>query len=378
MVEVRRWVIFCALQPALGNATTAAAPVPVPFTGAGRRKIDVSKSCRGLSNGGSASDSLLGAPSGLAIDPVSGSIFIADAEHHRVCRLDPKTGRCSTVAGQGCKEGGMERSGYTGDGGLGSSARLRTPVAVAVHGQSLYVADASNHAVRGLNLTSGIITSIAGVGYPGYDGDEGLCEVAMLNFPAGLALDARTQRLYIADLVNNAVRVVDIHARRIGTLIGPGATAKIRHRLHAPLGLALMPGGRSLLVSERDGHRVWRISLGHNHRTLELLVGRATPGFEDGPARVASLHRPAGLAIDSGSGDLYIADQFNHAVRVLSRLSNDLSTVAGDGRIGPHGGGGHRLRNPLGVAVHPSTREVFVAERGSHIVRSIASLADRV
>ncbi|MEK7477112.1 MAG: hypothetical protein AAB152_15915, partial [Candidatus Coatesbacteria bacterium] len=97
-------------------------------------------------------------------------------------------------------------AGYTGDGGLATSAQLQNPSDVAVDGSgNLYIADWYNHCVRKVTLATGIITTVAGTGVAGYTGDGGLATSAQLNYPFGIGLDS-SATLYISDSYNYAIR----------------------------------------------------------------------------------------------------------------------------------------------------------------------------
>jgi DNA-binding CsgD family transcriptional regulator/sugar lactone lactonase YvrE len=139
----------------------------------------------------------LSAPEGLAVD-AAGNLFVADTANERIRKITD--GVISTVAGTGS-------SGFSGDGGPGPKAKLNVPMGVAVDNRgNLYIADAANFVVRKLDL-SGTITSVAGNGQAGFDGDSGLATSAMLNVPVAIAITGSGD-LYISDSGNNRIRLV--------------------------------------------------------------------------------------------------------------------------------------------------------------------------
>ncbi len=149
-------------------------------------------------DGGPATDATLNQPNGVAVDAL-GDIFIADSGNNVVRKVDPR-GYISTVAGS-------RHWGYTGDGGSALDADLEWPMAVTVDtAGNLYIADFFNAAVRKVD-PSGIITTVAGNGHPGYAGDGGPATSAQLYLPSGVAVDG-SGNLYIADSGNSAVRKV--------------------------------------------------------------------------------------------------------------------------------------------------------------------------
>ena len=198
-------------------------------------------------------------------------------------------GEISTVAGTGA-------SGYSGDGGPATRARLNGPrtVAIAPDG-SILIAEASNHVVRRVDRT-GTISTLAGTGHPGYGGDGGPARAALLDFPHDVAVD-RWGNVLIADSANNVVRMVD-SAGTISTVAGDGAEGDrgdgapaLGARLNRPKGLATDPAG-SVYIADTGNHRVRRI----DRRT----TGSAGSTGRDG-SRPSSARAPTGRA---ATGDL--------------------------------------------------------------------------
>ena len=164
-------------------------------------------------DGGAAADSELNLPLGVATDP-AGDLFIADTSNCVVREVNHSTGLITTVAG----EYGL--SGYSGDGGQATSAQLGMPFGLAVDNNDLFIADAGNSVIRDVNLSTHIITTIAGNGGWGYSGDGGLATAAELNGPFGLAVD--NNDLFIADAGNSVIREVNLSTQIITTVAGDG------------------------------------------------------------------------------------------------------------------------------------------------------------
>ena len=165
-------------------------------------------------DGGQATDAQLNDPSGVAVD-ASGNLFIADTSNDRVRRVDSATGVITSVAGTGI-------SGFSGDGGPATDAQLNEPFGVAVDASgNLFIADTSNDRVRRVDGATGVITSVAGTGTAGFSGDGGPATDAQLNFPVGVAVDA-SGNLLIADSDNHRIRRVDSATGVITTVAGTG------------------------------------------------------------------------------------------------------------------------------------------------------------
>jgi len=155
-------------------------------------------------DGGPAVNAKLLAPSGIAVD-ASGNIFIADEGNNRIRRIAASTGIITTVAGNGT-------AGYAGDGNFAASAELDGPQDIFIDASNnLYIADLNNDVIRKVNATTGKITTVAGNGTAGYSGDGGMATSAKLHSPMGICVSA-TGNVYIADQLNNVVREVSATA----------------------------------------------------------------------------------------------------------------------------------------------------------------------
>ncbi|MDQ7075616.1 MAG: hypothetical protein Q9O24_10805 [Gammaproteobacteria bacterium] len=151
-------------------------------------------------DGGLATDACLYVPASLAFD-LHGNLYIADAGNSRIRKVDAATGIISTVAGNG-------QFGFNGDHQYALDTQLNMPYDLLIDGQNLYIADSNNHRIRKFNLDSGIITTVAGNGNAGFSGDGGLATEASLNWPDGISLDAMGN-LYISDALNHRIRKVN-------------------------------------------------------------------------------------------------------------------------------------------------------------------------
>jgi sugar lactone lactonase YvrE len=155
----------------------------------------------------------LDTPTGIAVDP-AGRVYFSEFRGHRIRRLDAG-GSLVTIAGDGL-------GGSGGDGGPAERARLRRPTGLSIAGNVLYIADSGNHAVRAVDLASGIIELVAGRGLAGFDGDGGPAEEALLDTPLAVAAHPDGGSLFIADSENRRVRAVNLATRTISTFAGTG------------------------------------------------------------------------------------------------------------------------------------------------------------
>jgi DNA-binding beta-propeller fold protein YncE len=264
-------------------------------------------------DGGPARGALLNFPTAIAMDE-EGHLYIADTMNHRIRRVDAKTGLMSTLAGVG-------QPRFNGDGGASAKAGLNEPAALVVHGGRLYVADQSNNRVRMIDLASGIITTVAGTGSAGYNGDGMLATEASLAGPSGLAI-AMDGTLCIADTFNGRIRAVDSTTGMISTVVGDGdayryqgPTEPSSSSLSRPSGIAFDRDG-NLLITDSDNHLVrrWERVTGRIDRVAG--IGEASGKGDGGSALEAGLSYPFGIVVDA-KGHLLVADTFNHRIREI-------------------------------------------------------------
>ncbi len=252
-----------------------------------------------------------------------------------------------TIAGNGLFK-------YAGDGGPATSATLNIPSAVAGGSDgNLWVADTLNGRIRRVN-SEGLISTFAGNGSLAFSGDGGPASSASFRSPFGLALDG-TGSLYVADASNGRVRKIGLDGivntvAGGGSDLGDGGPATMAS-LRSPMGVAFDSAG-NLYIAEIGGHRVRRVSSPNG--TITTVAGTGVPGFsgDGGPATRATLSGPSSLAFDS-AGNLYIVDRGNHRIRRVD-TNGSVRTVAGNGIAGFSGDGGPaasaslRLSDPFG------------------------------
>jgi uncharacterized protein (TIGR03437 family) len=265
-------------------------------------------------------------------------------------------GVVSTVAGNGL-------AGYEGDGLSATSlyTKLNFPEGVAVDsGGNLYIADTGNNVIRMVNPT-GQITTVAGTGTLGSTGDTGVATLAELKHPAAVAVDS-SNNIYIADTGNNEIR--EVIGGNIICLLSCGVTGGF---LNDPDGVAVDSLG-NLYIADTGNHRILKYSGG----TLTVIAGTGILGFsgDGGPGIDAQLDNPQGLTVDS-AGMLYIADSFNGRVRKI--LPNGtIVTIGGNGTVGFGGDGGASTNAsmffPRGLVVD-GQGNVYIADIGNGCIR---------
>ncbi len=273
----------------------------------------------GSSNGyggdnGPATGAKLYNPAGTAVDNSSGALYIADYNNYRIRKVD-LSGVITTVAGTGT-------SGYSGDGGPATQANISRPIDLVVDGGgNLYFTDNTNYRVRKVD-TNGIITTVAGTGTSGYSGDGGPATQVTLKSVSGLDLD-QAGNLYIADASNNRIRKVDVTTGIITTVAGTGTAGTTgdggpatQANLKKPNNVGLDSAG-NLYITEGDSRVVRRVDAGGTITTVAGITGTSGFAGDGGPATQAKLYNPYCAFYDTNEGGLYIADYSNNCIRFV-------------------------------------------------------------
>jgi streptogramin lyase len=313
----------------------------------------------------------VGEPYGLAKGP-DGALYICEIATHVVRRLDESTGEITVVAGNGNK-------GYSGDGGPATEAKLNEPYEVRFKADgNMFIVEMKNNIVRRVDAKTGVISTIAGTGAVGFSGDGGPATKATLNRPHSIALDNQGN-LYICDIGNHRVRIVDLTTGIIETFSGTGERkptpdgAPLKGTpLNGPRALDF-DGKHSLYLALREGNAVYQINL--KTKTLHHLAGTGKKGFtgNGGPARLATLSGPKGIAIGP-NGDVSLADTESHSIRVVRAATGVLDVLVGDGKRGDGPDGDPlkcRTARPHGVFVDRDGN-VYIGDSETHRVRRLS------
>ena len=252
-------------------------------------------------DGGPATAAELHGPFGVVLDS-AGNLYIQDTLNARIRKVDA-TGTITTIAGNGT-------FGYSGDGGPATAAELNQNQGARFDAAgNLYVPDCGNGALRKID-TAGIITTIAGNGTDGFSGDGGLATSAQLNCPSGVVIDAAGD-LFIADYLNNRIRKIDAATGIITTIAGNGTSGftgdggpALSAEINLPNDVDLDAAG-DIYIADSGNNRLRKID---TTGVITTVVG----GLNN--AGSAGINAPSALALDT-AGNLYFSDSGNNAVR---------------------------------------------------------------
>ncbi len=302
----------------------------VELTGNVIRKIDLSNIVHPFAGTGSAGFSGDGGPATAArfnniidiIADLSGNLYITDNGNQRIRKIDT-FGIITTYAGNGS-------IGYTGDGGPSTACTINYPSRFGIDASgNLYFADAGNNVIRKIN-TSGIITTVAGMGAAGFSGDGGAATAAKLSSPLGVTFDGNGN-MYIADASNHRIRKVN-NAGIISTFAGTGSVGYTGDGGPATAATLDYPSGVAadatcnIYFTDWHGQTVRKINASG---TITKVVGTGTPGFsgDGGTALAAEINGPNNLTFDP-AGNLYIPEFYNNRIRKVANLGEHFGCPA--------------------------------------------------
>ena len=325
-------------------------------------------------DGGPAAQAQLNNPFGLARGP-DGVLYFCDTDNQRVRQI-AHDGTITTFAGNGTR-------GYAGDGGTALAAALNEPYEVRFDkAGNVFFVERLNAVVRRVDRKTGVISTVAGTGQPGFSGDGGPAVKAQLNEPHSIGFD-RAGDLYICDIKNHRIRKVDMQTGTISTFAGTGEKQPTPDG--APIAGTPLNGPRALdfdregnlWLALREGNAVFKLDLVAG--VIHHVAGTGKQGFtgNGGPAKDATLSGPKGLSI-APDGKVWLADTESHSIRVIDPQTGTLTLFAGTGQHGDgaktdaDNGAGDPLKTqfnrPHGIFVDRDGA-VFIGDSEAHRVR---------
>ncbi|BDU71767.1 hypothetical protein [Mesoterricola silvestris] len=267
-----------------------------------------------------AETALYNSPRGIAVDYTHNLAFVAETSGNYIRAIDLSTGLTGDVA----QVPGASPNGIA--------------VQVSGAGGTIYFTETATHLVKSVTYTGGDVTNPASFGTPvilaGISGTPGATDgttgiTSTFNGPTGIAVDA-TGNVYVADQGNHLIRRIssatDNPVSTIGGQLGVGSFvngAAGISTFNNPTGLAL--SGNNLFVADQSNNAIRLISLDTN--TASTFAGQATPGSADGTGTGASFLNPNALAVD-GAGNVYVADTYNNTIRRITP-AGEVTTIIG-------------------------------------------------
>jgi DNA-binding beta-propeller fold protein YncE len=311
-------------------------------------------------------------------------VWFCDTNNHVIRRISKESGTIETIVGSG-------RRGLAGDGGPARAAELNEPYELRFHPNGdLYWVERMNHCVRRLDRATSVVHRVAGNGKPGFAGDGGRAVEATLHEPHSIQFDRTAEHLHICDIRNHRIRRVGLATGGIdtwcgtgrpdptpdGTLVGP------KTPLRGPRALDLAPNG-DLWLALREGNAVYRIAM--TDGTLHHVAGTGHPGFtgNGGPARLATIAGPKGIAVSPDGQRIFLADTETHTVRAIdfTRTPPTLELIVGDGTRGDGPDQPDPLRCRLarlhGLGIDPQSGDLYIGDSENHKIRVLRGASRR-
>ena len=371
--KITQIIIFILVGLALWGSTIVSADAPEFFI------HTIAGTTYGFSGDGDPATTAQIEPIDTAVDSL-GNIYIADTGNQRIRKIIAATGVITTIAGTGT-------FGFSGDGGPAINATFWSPVNIAVDSNdNLYIADYSNHRIRKIIAATGIITTIAGTGTAGFSGDGGSAINAQLDSPYSIAVNINGD-IYIGDATHR-IRKIIAATGVITTIAGTGTfgfSGDGGPATRAEIGIAhsiAIDSSGDIYFSSAENSRVRKIIAATGIITTVAGSGFSSGSSGDGGvATNAQLYIPTSIVFD-GEGNLFIADEGNHRIRMVSTATGIITTVAGTGTPGFSGDGGlaqfAQLKSPTGLSSAPNKTQLYVADAGNVRIRSLTPVVRKI
>jgi hypothetical protein len=298
------------------------------------------------------------APFALTTD-ANGNIYVADYQSHVIRQITP-AGVLSTIAGTG-------QAGYLDEKSPNAMFNRPAGIVYRAANNSLYVTDNGNHCIRRIDLSSAVVTTLAGFPQAGFNDATG--GQAQFNGPFGLGIDS-FGNLYVGDVNNIRLRRVT-PSGVVTTLAGNGQQGfadgtGVAAQFNGIAGVTV-DNTNTIYVADGLNHRIRRVT---QQGVVTSVAGNGSTGFVNGTGTAARFNVPYSVACDA-SGNIYVADFSNHSIRKITP-QGVVTTTAGNGVSGLVEGNGAaaRFNQPTGVVVAPNGN-VYVADFGNQRVRQI-------
>ena len=307
-------------------------------------------------------NTVLSYPGKIHADPSSDRIFIADTGHHQIIAATDD-GTVTAVFGSGLE-------GF--DDGTGINASFSSPQGLAVDGDTLYVADTNNHAIRQIDLTTGTVTTLAGTGDMGWPPIGGTLDDVALNSPWALVLSG--DLLHIANAGTHQIWTIDLTSRTASPSVGSAAegTANgplLEAALAQPSGLTLDPDG-ILYFADAESSSIRSAEVNSPNGMTDLVAGGDANLFEfgdtDGTGSEARFQHPLGIAWHEGL--LLVADTYNSKIKSVNPLTNQAVTLFG-AEQGWRDGTDPLFSEPGGLSADENV--LWVADTNNHAIRRV-------
>jgi DNA-binding beta-propeller fold protein YncE len=298
-------------------------------------------------------------PIGLAVDPAGHNLYFAESGSDRIRRIELSTGIIGHVAGIG-------ETCYSGDGGPAAEAGLYLPLDVAFDSQGeLYICDSGSNRIRKIDMKTGNIDTVVGTGAFGFNGDGPALDVN-LTYPSAIAFDTQ-DRLWIVDAQAHRIRVYDPKSKELTTIAGTWSHEDdVRDSPLIAKNLVVLSGD-AIGIDFSDDHGWLRPPCDTDGMDMSVFYDDGKTGPE------VRFHDPTGIAVD-GNDDVYIADKGSNRIRKIDKNTGIVTTVAGVCFYGYDGDGKaatQAMLNAPEAVIFDSRSHMYISDAMNHRVRRV-------
>ena len=288
-------------------------------------------------------------PAGVVVSSDGGQLFVADYSNHKIKIVNTATRAVTNLCGSR-----VAGSAY----GSAASAQFNSPFPLALRSDAttLYVGDYIGNVIRTVVVATGAVATLAGSGSAG--SVDGAAALASFAGPAGFAL-LNDATLYVSDHQGHKLRKVAISTGAVTTVAGVGGAgardgAALTATFNQPMGLALSLSGATLYVADSSSHKVRSVAVGSTG-AVSTVAGSGAALSVDGIGGAASFNAPLGLSLSHGASILYVSETSGYRVRAIELSTAAVTTVAGSGSAGAADGtsGTAQFDQPQHIAITP-------------------------
>jgi len=303
-------------------------------------------------------------PSGITTDGTN--LYVADSMNNLIRKIVISTGVVTTVAGTG--------SNGSADNTTGTSASFNYPSGITTDGTNLYVADSNNHLIRKIVISTGVVTTVAGVAGSTGSADNTTGTSASFNYPSGITTDGTN--LYVAETSNHLIRKIVISTGVVTTVAGTGSSGSANGTgtsasFDNPN--EITTDGTNLYVADSNNHLIRKIVISTG--VVTTLAGTGSSGSANGTGTSASFNAPNGITTDGTN--LYVGETNNHIIRKIVISTGVVTTVAGTVSSactvssGSANGTGTSASFNQPSEITTDGINLYVADLGNHLIRQI-------
>ena len=317
-----------------------------------------------------ATSASLNFPWGVAVDQYF-NIYIADLGNNRVRKVTASTGIITTIAGTGT-------AGYSGDGEMATAATINSPSAISFDSSgNIYVCERGNHVIR-IIKSDNVIQTFCGTGSPGYNSDSIACTSALLNYPTVIRHDS-SNNLYLSDWENFRVRKIDT-SNIITTIAGDGNVGigsvgdggpATSASFWYPAGVYPAASGK-IYIADIVNNNIRVVS---STGTITTIAGSTSQqsgsSGDNSPASSALFTSPYDCCVDNSGDYMFVSDRDNDRIRKINLVTGIITTVVGTGYYSCDDATGIAtsigLCEPMGLAIDPANNIYIVNNQGHRI-----------